>query len=78
MSLLRVLLGVIAAVMAVEVGVLALGAPARRGRFLPTVLAGLFIVLGWNAAAGGSALWVVLAALAAGGAAHAVDVVRRW
>jgi hypothetical protein len=76
--LLRVLPGVIAAVMLVEVGVLAVGPAARRGRFLPTVLAGLFIVLGWNAAVGGAGLWVVLAALAAGGAAHAVDVVRRW
>lgn len=76
--MLRVALAGIAVLMLVEVAVLAVGPAARRGRFLPTVLAGLFIVLGWNAAAGGAGVWVVLAALAAGGAAHAVDVVRRW
>ena len=75
---LRVVLAVIAVVMVVEVGVLAVGDVSRRGRFLPTVLAGLFIVLGWNAAVAGLGVGVVLAALAVGGAAHAVDLARRW
>ena len=78
MSFLRVVLGFIAALMVAEVAVLAAGDAARRERFLPTVLAGLFIVAAWNAAAAGAGLWVVLGALAAGGAAHAIDVVRRW
>ena len=78
MIFLRVVLAVIAAVMVVEVGVLAAGDASRRGHFLPTVLAGLFIVLGWNAAAAGLGVGVVLVALAAGGAAHAVDLIRRW
>jgi len=75
---LRVVLAAMAAVMVVEAGVLAVGDASRRGRFLPNVLAGLFIVLGWNAAAAGAGVGVVLVALTAGGAAHAVDVVRRW
>ncbi len=78
MSFLRFVLWLIIAVMAGELVVLLAGDAARRDRFMPTVLAGLFIVVAWNAAIVGGAMWVVLMLLAAGGVMHAFDVIRRW
>ena len=78
MSFLRVVLWLLIAVMMGELVVLLAGDAARRDRFLPTVAAGLFIVMAWNAAAVGGAMWEVLMLLAAGGVMHAFDVVRRW
>jgi hypothetical protein len=37
----------------------AVGGASRRVRFLPTMLTGLFIVLGWSAAAAGAGVGVV-------------------
>jgi hypothetical protein len=42
------------------------------------MLAGLFIVLAWNASAQGWPLWVVLAALACALVAHGGDLAGRW
>ncbi len=78
MSFLGFLLPAIAGIMVIEVAVIAFQPGARRARFLPTVLAGLFIVLAWNASARGLGLYVVLAALTGALLAHAVDVARRW
>jgi hypothetical protein len=72
------LLPAIAGIMAVEIVVIGLQAPARRARFLPTVLAGFFIVLAWNAYANGYAALLILAALSAALLAHAIDIWRRW
>ena len=72
------LLPAIAGIMVIELGVFVCQPAARRARFLPTVLAGFFIVLAWNASAHGLGVTVVLAALTAALLAHAVDVARRW
>ncbi len=72
------LLPAIAAIMVAELAVIGFQPPDRRRRFLPTMLAGLFIVLAWNASAQGWPLWVVLAALACALVAHGGDLAGRW
>jgi hypothetical protein len=75
---LRWLLPAIAALMAVELAVAGAQGADRRRRFLPTLCAGLFIVLAWNASALGGPWWLVLGLLGGALAAHAADLVLRW
>jgi hypothetical protein len=75
---LSLLLPAIAGIMVVELVVVAFQPAARRRRFLPTMAAGFFIVLAWNASALGWPAWVILAVLACALIAHAADVVSRW
>jgi hypothetical protein len=68
----------IGVIIGAELGVVLLGDKRRRGRLLPTVLAGFFIVLGWNASVYGLGLLAVLSCLAGALAAHITDIARRW
>ncbi len=68
-------------IIVVELGVLAL--VARRARAwalaaLPTILAGLFLLAALRLAVADASPMLILAALAAGGMAHAADLWLRW
>ncbi len=75
---LSLLLPAIAGIMVVEFLVVAFQPAARRRRFLPTMAAGFFIVLAWNASARGWGLPVVLLALSGALIAHGADLYQRW
>jgi hypothetical protein len=50
----------------------------RAGHLLPTMMAGLGLLVAWRVAQGGAAwIWIALP-LSLGGLAHAWDLWRRW
>jgi hypothetical protein len=78
MTLLAILVPLVGAIIGVELAVVLCGGNARRARLLPTVLAGFFIVLAWNASVYGLGSLAVFACLAGALAAHVTDMYRRW